>query len=177
MLYVVFSALHGYKGSNNDINQRIGNYLQENEDRAILVMGDFNAHTGQLGEPINRNGKLLIDLIEKNNLVNLNGTLECEGKVTWEARGLKSAIDYALANQKMMDKYVNMKIDEEREVFDLSDHCMIKVALSLRSEQVRQKQNDVIVNCMTKERREKFVKTVKGRIGKNPKPKHEYGQL
>ena len=80
--------------------------------------------------------------------------------------GQKSAIDYALANQKMMDKYVGMSIDEEREIFDLSDHCMLRVELTLKAEQVRQKQNNVVVNCMTEERKTKFVKAVREELEK-----------
>ena len=41
-------------------------------------MGDFNGHIGFLGlQPINKNGELMLDLIDNNNLILLNGHADC----------------------------------------------------------------------------------------------------
>ena len=164
--FLLLNAYYKSNDSNVDINGKIDKFLQSYEDVATIVVGDFNAHTGQLGEPLNKNGKLLMELVEGNNLTILNGTMECEGKVTWEGRGHKSAIDYMLVNQKMLEKYKYMKIDEDRELTDLSDHCVLRVMLALKTEKVRQKQNNVEVNCLSEERLEKFVGTVEKELSK-----------
>ena len=162
--FLLLNVYYKSNDNNTDINQKIDRFLQKNEDVATILVGDFNAHTGQLGEPYNKNGRLLMDLAERNNLTILNGTIECEGKVTWEGRGHKSAIDYALVNQRMLEKYSHMKIDEDREMTDISDHCMLKVVLSLKTDKTRQKQDNVVTNCLTEERLRDFVENVEGKL-------------
>ena len=134
--------------------------VQENEDEPILLVGDFNAHTGQLGEPTNKNGKMLEKLIENHNLINLNSTPECKGKITWQARGLKSAIDYALMNRKSYKFFKEMSIDEEKDIFDLSDHCIIDVTLSIKKEGTMIKKEKIKIKCLNEERLEKFSSNV-----------------
>ena len=46
----------------------------------MLMIGDLNGHVGFLGtKAINENGKMVIDWIEKENLILLNGDMNCEG--------------------------------------------------------------------------------------------------
>ena len=65
----------------------------------MLVMGDMNGHIGLLGEKENANGKLLREACEKMNLEILHETM-AEGRITWQHKDMKSAIDYVLANEK-----------------------------------------------------------------------------
>ena len=76
--------------------------LEKYKKEKILVMGDMNAHIGILGEKIDKNGQLLLDLVEDKELEIGNLTI-AEGKITWERPGgkEKSAIDYILYNDRI----------------------------------------------------------------------------
>ncbi len=58
-------------------------------------------------------------------LILLNDVTECEGTYTWSSRNSKSVIDYCLVSNKLHEKFVSMKIDENKEEIDLSDHNLI----------------------------------------------------
>lgn len=57
---------------------------------------------------------------------------------TWEGRGSKSVIDYALVTTSLYNKYHDMQIDEDKEIYDLSDHNLINIRLKLNGK-IRQK--------------------------------------
>ena len=146
---------------NDKIASQLKTFLEMNEDELVLVVGDFNAHIGILGERINKNGKLLEDLIEQSNLVNLNRTPECSGKITRNIREQKTTIDYALANRKMFGYYKKKKIDENKELFDLSDHCMIDLTLELEVEKLEEEKRTIEINCLQGEKLQNFNREVK----------------
>ena len=100
--------------------------VREHRDKRVLVMGDMNAHIGILGERMNRNGKMLEELVIEMGLENLNVTL-AEGRVTWNAREHESAIDYMLVNGRMREIVLRMWIDEDDMVSIVSDHNMMVV--------------------------------------------------
>ena len=70
---------------NRKKNEEIKEKLNEGEE--TIIAGDFNGHIGILysTQEINKNGSLLNNFIEENNLVILNMEEECEGETTWEA--------------------------------------------------------------------------------------------
>ena len=107
---------------------------RENDKRLILI-GDFNSHLNFIEDNRNtdKNGQYLLRLIEENNLTLLNSLPECTGKYTWEGRSTKSVIDYALMNNKMLQMLVEMKIDEQKSKYDLSDHNLIKISLNIET--------------------------------------------
>ena len=93
---------------------------------SYMILGDFNGHLGFLGpHQMNKNGELLYNLINKYNLILLNGHPECTGEITWEQKNKRSVIDYILVNNDMHESFINMNIDDNKEVFDLSDHNML----------------------------------------------------
>ena len=147
--------------SNEKLSLLINNFLEKEQEQPIILVGDFNAHTGLLGERINKNGKILEEIIEKNNLIMLNRTEDCEGKITWEARGLKSAIDYALVNRNMIKYFKAMYIDEQKEMYDLSDHCLMKIDLQLDTLQLNEGEKVLEINCFAPERMELFNERVR----------------
>lgn len=57
----------------------------------------------------------------------LNYTETCEGKYTWESRGQRSVIDFIMINDNLIKYYNSSKIDENKEILDLSDHNSITV--------------------------------------------------
>ena len=111
----------------NDYNKNkiIYQYIQSNiaECASYNIMGDLNGHTGFLGpHTIYKNGEAMLDFIDKNNLILLNGYAECLGEITWQQNKKISTIDYIITNEDMHIRFVVMHIDEDREEFDLSDH-------------------------------------------------------
>ena len=82
----------------------------------VLMAMDGNARIGLLGEPISRNGKLLLNVFEETRLTILNSSEICEGKVTrknTKNASETSAIDFVVANPVMSALVTKMLIDEE----------------------------------------------------------------
>ena len=76
----------------------------------------MNAHIGLLGERIDKQGELLLQMADEKEMEIINITVE-EGKITWirPNNGEKSAIHYVLVNSKAKEKIVAwrlMKIGE-----------------------------------------------------------------
>ena len=108
--------------------------LKSDEDEAVFLLGDFNGHTGTIGEQQqNYNGKLLMDLIIECNITMLNDTDKCTGINTWSRGDQKSTIDFVLVNNKGYQTCEWMEIDETQDVFDLSDHNLIDIELKLNT--------------------------------------------
>ena len=104
----------------------------EDKNEMYLLLGDMNGHTGLIGQQKeNENGKMIKDWMNDFGLVLLNLDEKCKGTYTWGRNDQKSVIDYALVNGHCYHLFSEMKIDEEREIFDLSDHNMITVELKL----------------------------------------------
>lgn len=102
----------------------------------LLVFGDFNGHVGYLGEQrINGNGRMLLEFIEKWNLIMLNMDDACEGLYTRVQGEERSVIDYYLVNEKMYDKFRRMKIDEDKDDYDMSDHCYLSAVFQINKEE------------------------------------------
>ena len=130
-----------------------------------MVLGDFNGHVGYLGpDPTNKNGEILLDFIDKNNLIMLNGHADCKGEITWEQRNRKSVIDYIIDNKSLHNNFECMKIDEDNLEFDLSDHNLLTAQFhfnrcSSRFEKHRTKEISYLkTNDVTKQN---FLDTVK----------------
>ena len=118
---------------NINIRSELNKILDQcNENENMIVLGDFNGHIGFIGpQDLNRNGKYLLDIMERFNLILLNGDDRCQGEITREENGNKSAIDFILVNNHMYNKFKWMEIDENKSLFDLSDHCLMKVNVEL----------------------------------------------
>ena len=100
--------------------------IPEGEGR--IVLGDFNGHVGFIGEhDLNRNGQMMLDFMERWNLVMLNADSRCEGKYTRVQGNERSIIDYALVDENIYTRFESMKVDEEKNNYDLSDHCYIEL--------------------------------------------------
>ena len=94
----------------------------------------MNAHTGLIGpQALNPNGKIILDWLDKFNLTLLNLNSNCEGEITWSRGDQKSTIDLILTNPEMYNYYKRMKIDEDKEYFDLWDHNQISVDFKIKS--------------------------------------------
>lgn len=116
------------KGRQNSVQLELSNLIEKYEEETLILLGDFNGHIGFLGDqPINRNGKMILEWMGNNSMIMLNDDLQCEGMYTWSRNEQKSVIDYALCNKKFFDIYTSMKIDQEQEKVDISDHNLIEI--------------------------------------------------
>lgn len=89
-----------------------------------VVMGDFNGHVGFLGtQDLNRKGEMMLEFAERWNMVILNADDKCEGEYTRVQGNERSVIDYYLVDEKMYDRFESMVIDDDKDRYDLSDHC------------------------------------------------------
>ena len=51
---------------------------------------------------------------------------ECIGKYTFHNNVGKSAIDHILVNDRLVEDFKGMFIDEEKEFLNISDHCLVR---------------------------------------------------
>ncbi|KAK7065886.1 hypothetical protein SK128_009160 [Halocaridina rubra] len=121
----------------NERNEKIMKILEEgmeslqNKQRVILL-GDFNGHLGYLGpQKINKNGRNVIHFIEKWNMSLLNGDLNCEGEITRRQENTESTINFVLVNQVLHKSFEYMSIDENKEKYELSGHCLLEVNFNI----------------------------------------------
>ena len=77
-----------------------GEIQNTREEDCLVVLGDFNGHVGFLGKQrLDKRGQKVLDLLERWNLVLLNGDMNCTGEYTWVEGEHKSVIDFILVNQ------------------------------------------------------------------------------
>ena len=98
-------------------------------------------------------------MMEKNNMILLNGDDRCEGETTREENNVKSAIDFVLVNISFYDNFMNMIIDEKKIWFDLSDHCLIQTVFEMCHRKSKIVKENKIVEYYTvkEENKESYV--------------------
>ena len=85
------------------------NMFKNTNTRNYIILGDLNGHTGFLGpQSMNKNGEIMLDLIDKNNLILLNGQPECKGEITWQQRECKIIIDYLIIDAELHQRFEKM---------------------------------------------------------------------
>ena len=93
---------------NEEINE------MKNEGEVLLAM-DANAKVGILGEPISRNGALLIKVLELTGLTLMNKNTKCQGSITrtnTKNPNEISAIDFVTTSENVATWIKDMTIDE-----------------------------------------------------------------
>ena len=138
IVLVYFDVRKGAKGlnANRKIEKAVEKIIEKDEEEALVILGDFNGHIGIMEEnsPLDRNGKMILRWLDDYNLTLLNLDDKCEGTYTRTFKKQKSIIDYVLINNKMYNRFKEMKIDENKEIFDISDHNLITVNFSIKNE-------------------------------------------
>ena len=102
-----------------------------------MCLGDMNGRLKSLEPQIetDNNGKMVEEWTKKFNLHHLNLSEKCIGLHTICDRvGRKSAIDHILINGKMMESFKGMSIDDNKELLNISDHCLARAWFSLGEE-------------------------------------------
>ena len=113
---------------NVKLKTEVGRLATASKDKPQIILGDFNGHLGFLGtQQKNHNGERVLDLMETHSLQLLNGDMKCEGEITWCRGEQRSVIDFVLVNEAMYKRFHEMKVDENKEKYDLSDHNLIEV--------------------------------------------------
>ena len=74
---------------------------------------------------------MVIDWINDFNLILINGDERCVGQLTWSRQNQKSTIDFVLMNNEAYKVFQKMKIDEEKEIMDISDHNLVTLELEI----------------------------------------------
>ena len=96
-------------------------------------MGDFDAHLRILEKrKEDVNGRMVLDWLERFDVVLMNADDKCEGVYTWKRGNQRSAIDFILVNEYVYERCGRMIIDEDKEVIDFSVHCLVTMELGLR---------------------------------------------
>ena len=142
---------------NREILARMKEGVLEAEERGevYIAVGDFNGHLGYLGyQEENENGKNVNKLIEESGLLLMNIDEKCEGVYTWRRGESRSAIDLVLVNEKAFSIIQKMIIDENQEIIDLSDHCLVEVEMATGRKE-RAQWNEVIEGWFYSKRGEK----------------------
>ena len=124
--------INGYGPQEDDNNQRIIGFWQEIEaeimnakdnECLVLVEMDANAKVGNEvikndPNPMSSNGKIMLDMIERQNLVIANAEDTCDGVITRERvaddKVEKSVIDYILMCERMKSFLTSVHVDEDR---------------------------------------------------------------
>ena len=121
------------KGEDYDANRRlqkeIEKYIEVDPEINLICLGDINGRLKTLepGIETDYNGKMVEECMEKLSLHHLNQSDKCVGVYTYGVHGgPRSAIDHVLVNNKLMEHFKGMHIDENREELNISDHNLVK---------------------------------------------------
>ena len=135
IILVYFDVKRNEEGRNNNkkIRNDIENMMENNKKEGLLVLGDFNGHLEALdGRKEDRNGRMIMEWTNKYDIQLMNGDEKCEGTITREKGEQKTAIDMVLMNRALYEKCKSMKIDEDKESIDISDHNLISIEFNAR---------------------------------------------
>ena len=138
------------------------------KEEKLIVIGDFNAHIGILGnQPLNQNGRLVRNLMESTDLILINtDETKAKGRVTWRQGIYESVIDFIFCNESMYDKIEMMEADEQGEKINISDHNLITVEVTIGGNNKKREGEGKIISYykMTDDRMIKMRNNVKNLI-------------
>jgi len=122
------SKIRKHRKAWQEIAVRVREY---SENGHVVVMGDFNAHTGANGGSVDAAGRLLKRQAGELGLEILNGTQMCEGghtRVVENGNGdsTSTTIDFAMISKTLMPHVVGLKVIDDRMG---SDHHMLVLRL------------------------------------------------
>ena len=131
VIYFSLSDLEKQVSMKAELNELI----EKLKDQSLTIVGHMNGHVGFLGEQaLDKNGQMIIDCLEKDNLILLNDEIKCDGFYTWQRQHQRSVIDYAICNQQLYTSFNSMKIDQQQLEIDISDHNLIDISLKTQVE-------------------------------------------
>merc|ERR1712121_294293 len=124
---------------NRKIQKKVEHLMKGDPNTALMVLGDINGRLTELEPDIKTdvNGKMVKSWIDKEDLHHLNALDTCIGKYTFESLNGKSAIDHILTNGYMKRKYMEMWIDEERTMLNISDHNLVRAWFRMKEDKYK----------------------------------------
>ena len=88
----------------------------------------------------------------------------CFGEKTWSRGEQNSVIDYILCNEKMYKYFSSMNIDENRDIFDNSDHNFINVDIRYKEEMIISQNKQILLNKKGEEDITKYINHIKSKV-------------
>ncbi|XP_020297296.1 trichohyalin-like [Pseudomyrmex gracilis] len=138
--------IYNRRYKSKEVGEAIAKITERFEKEYIIVGGDFNIRTGELGREeneggverknkdriINNGGDKFIGIMQEKGLNILNGKVESdwEGEFTYVRGRDSTVIDYVFANEPIMYKIVDFRVKERVD----SDHMPICVRISREQE-------------------------------------------
>ena len=165
-LVVTYFATNDRK-TNEDLTKEIGKFLKSKENDKVMMVGDFNAHLGILGtQKVNDTGKKVLKMREEHNLNILNLDPRCKGVKTWSRGDINSAIDFAICNENCYEHFIDMQIDEDKQVIEWSDHNLIEIKLRYKSTKAKKETQIITFSKRDEKDVGKFVDQVEEEVGR-----------
>lgn len=168
LVYLQVDNCEESRKSNKNIMEHIEKLMKENTECNVILLGDFNGHIGTIGyQEENHNGKLVNGLIQEHGIILLNLDQKCKGQVTWRRNQQYSTIDFAMTNSNQYEKFSDMVIDEEQELYDLSDHNMMEISFKYVTKSKEERKEQEYFKKDEKSM-EIYVQRVKELLQRNP---------
>ena len=157
--------------------KHIRGHVQEakKKEEKILLTGDFNCKIGNTikgnREEVSKSGKILKEMVLKQELTILNKSPKCEGKWTRIEGETKTILEYLITDVSDEDTLISMKIDEDKiitpytitgERMVYSDHCAIIATFNWLIEDKKKAKEEVNTLNTSKKNLEKFTRMTSG---------------
>ena len=172
IIIVYFDANKNTEGKirNNKIKEDIETLIENNKMDGLMIMGDFNGHLKVLDGKEDINGRMLLEWARDYRLTILNLDEKCSGVYTRVRREQKTAIDYAVVNNRIYEIFNSMHIDENKEIIDGSDHTLLTVNLNVRKDKIKKTEwKEIIYYSMDVKDLREFVKELEQEWNKGEK--------
>ena len=124
--------------ANRELQIKIQKYIEVEPEVLLICLGDINGRLKALEPHIetDSNGKMVEEWTEKFSLHHLNQSDKCIGVYTYgEEGGKRSAIDHILVNNRLMENFRGMYVDENKEELSISDHNLVKAWFNIGEEE------------------------------------------
>merc|ERR1712179_410981 len=126
---------------NRNIQKDVEKLIEVEPNVKLICLGDFNGRLAKIEPNIltDTNGQMVENWSIDLDLHHLNTHEKCEGKYTFTSLNGKSAIDHVLINNNMMEDFIGMYIDEDRLMLNISDHNLVRVWFTMKSNNTKWK--------------------------------------
>ena len=113
-----------------------------------------------------------MSFIDRFNLYILNLDQNCSGEITWKRNEMESVIDFAITNSKMYGDFNKMTIDDNWDIIDISDHCLITIQININRNNIKStnKKTCIIFNKKSDNAIEKFTEYVSQKMENSDQP-------